>query len=230
MRKDYLEVMSRLFSSLLNLSLNDRVSSVSREEVVRIAALRAGSQEDFDWMVEQYTPMMHRLACRLMRNRGDASDVVQEAFLKAYRGIAQFHGECTLKTWLYRITLNTASNQNRWWRRHRKQECPMEPAAGAEFTYPEAASDRPSALDGMLTQETQTLVQRGLARLDEAHRTILVLREMEELSYDELGDILHLAPGTVKSRIARARSALRVEIVAIAEHEGSAFPAIDLVK
>ncbi len=222
--------MSRLFTSLLNLSLNNRGSSVDLQEASRIAALRAGSQEDFDWMVEQYTPMMYRLACRLVKTRGDASDVVQEAFLKAYRGIAQFHGECTLKTWLYRITLNTVANQNRWWRRHRKQECQMEPPAGAEFTYPEAASDRPSALDGLLSQEAQGLVQRGLARLDEAHRTILVLREMEELSYEELGDVLHLAPGTVKSRIARARAALRVEIVAIAEHEEAAFPAIDLVK
>ena len=221
--------MSRLFTSLLNLSLNDRASSVDSEEAARIAALRAGSPADFDWLVESYSPMMYRLAARLVRAHGDASDVVQEAFLKVYRSIGKFNGECTLKTWLYRITLNTASNQNRWWRRHRGQERQMDPEAGAEFNYPEFASDRPSALDELLTQETQSLVQRGLARLDQAHRTILILREMEELSYDEVGDILDLAPGTVKSRIARARAALRQEIVAMlkqeGEHEGATLPA-----
>ena len=170
--------MSRLFTSLLNLSLNDRASGVDREEAARVAALRAGSAADFDWLVEQYSPMMYRLAARLMRTHGDAADVVQEAFLKAYRGIGKFHGECSLKTWLYRITLNTASNQNRWWRRHRGQECQMEPKEGTEFSFPEPSSDRPSALDGLLNGETSSLVQRGLARLDEAHRTILILREM----------------------------------------------------
>lgn len=222
--------MSRLFTSLLNLSLNDRASGVDRAEASRVAALRSGSQADFDWLVESYSPMMYRLAARLVRTQGDAADVVQEAFLKAYRGIGQFHGECSLKTWLFRITLNTASNQNRWWRRHRGQERQMSPAEGAEYSFPEPCSDRPSALDGMLTRETQNLVQRALARLDEAHRTVLILREMEELSYDEVGMILDLAPGTVKSRIARARAALRQEIVSIAAREGAALPAADWVK
>jgi RNA polymerase sigma-70 factor, ECF subfamily len=222
--------MSRLFTSLLNLSLNNRASGVDREEAARIEALRAGSQPDFDWLVEHYTPMMYRLAVRLVRKHGDAADVVQEAFLKAYRGIGKFHGECTLKTWLYRITLNTASNQNRWWRRHRGREYQMEPEATSEFSFPEPSSNEPSALDGLLLQETQTIVQRGLAGLDEAHRTVLILREMEELSYEELGDILDLPPGTVKSRIARARAALRQEIVAMAERESTPLPVIDLAK
>jgi RNA polymerase sigma-70 factor (ECF subfamily) len=82
----------------------------------------------------------------------------------------------------------------------------------------------------MLTGETRSLVQRGLARLDEAHRAILILREMEELSYEEVGAILDLAPGTVKSRIARARVALRQEILALAAQEGTALPAAELVR
>ena len=222
--------MSRLFTSLLNLSLNNRASGVDREEAVRIEALRAGSQADFDWLVERYTPMMYRLAARLVRTRGDAADVVQEAFLKAYRGIGKFQGECTLKSWLYRITLNTASNQNRWWRRHRGHEYQMEPDAASEFSFPEPSSGEPSALDDLLTQEARSLVQRGLARLDDVHRTILILREMEELSYEEVGDILDIPPGTVKSRLARARVALRQEIVAITEREAAAMPVVDLAK
>ena len=222
--------MSRLFSSLLNLSLNDRPSTVDCEEALRVAALRAGSQQDFDWLVEHYTPMMFRLASRFIRRHGDAADVVQEAFLKAYRGIGNFHGECTLKTWLYRITLNTVSNQNRWWWRHRSRECQVEPPAGSEYSFPEPASNRPSALDRLLTEETQSLVQRGLAQLDEAHRTILILRELEELSYEEVGEILNISQGTVKSRIARARRALREEILAIADRESASMPAMDLAK
>ena len=221
--------MSRLFTSLLNLSLNDRASSVDREEAARIAALRAGSQADFDWLVEHYSPMMYRLAARLVRRDCDAADVVQEAFLKAYKGVAKFHGDCSLKTWLYRITLNTASNQNRWWRRHHGREFQMEPEVGSERSFPEPSNSDPSPLDGLVTQEAQGLVQRGLARLDDAHRTVLILREMEELSYEEVGDILDLPPGTVKSRIARARAALRQEIIAMTEREGS-LPVVDLAK
>jgi RNA polymerase sigma-70 factor (ECF subfamily) len=174
--------------------------------------------------------MMYRLAARLVRTQGDAADVVQEAFLKAFRGIGKFQGECTLKSWLYRITLNTASNQKRWWRRHRGNECQMEPDAASDFSFPEPSSDEPSALDDLLTQETQSLVQRGLARVDDVHRTILILREMEELSYEEVGDVLDIPPGTVKSRLARARAALRQEIIAITARDAAALPVVDLAK
>lgn len=201
-------------------------ASAALAERQRIQQLREGSGEAFDWLVAQFAGSVYRLAYRLLNEPSDAPDTVQEVFLKLFRSIGQFQGDCSLKTWIYRITVNTASNQNRWWRRHRGLEQAIEETEsenGAESNS--AVSESPSPFESLLSHETKALVQTALLRVSEQHRMILVLREMEDLNYEEVAVILHLSMGTVKSRLARARQALRHELEAMMEPEPRAVPA-----
>ena len=188
------------------------------DEKSRVLELQAGSEEAFDWLVSAFAPPVYRLACRLLNNPADASDVVQEVFLKVFRSISHFEGHCALKTWIYHIAVNTVWNQNRWWRRHRERASALQDSAG-ETGVEELlqADEAASPLAAALTLEAQEMVWKALARLNESHRMILVLREMEDLSYEEVGEILNLSAGTVKSRLARARAALKQELEAMLE-------------
>jgi len=118
-----------------------------------------------------------------------------------------------LKTRIYRITLNTASNQKRWWRRHKERECSLDELearpGGTAFT---PADRSQNSFQILLSRETQEMVRHAMGRLPEGARTVLVLREMENLSYEEIAEILHVSLGTLKSRLARARLALKCEL------------------
>src|ERR1051325_5138645 len=188
------------------------------DELARLHELQAGSEEAFNWLVTAYAPPVYRLSYRLLNDPAEASDIVQEVFLRVFRGIGGFHGHCSLKTWIYHIAVNTVWNQNRWWHRHRQQEQTLEvredDAGGEELAIPDESQN---PLANALTAEAQEMVWKALLRLNESHRMILVLREMEDLSYDEVAEILGLTPGTVKSRLAWARMALKREIEAMME-------------
>ena len=183
------------------------------DEQARIRALQAGSEEAFDWLVAEYAAAVFRLSYRILNDRAEAADTVQEVFLKVFRKIAEFQGDSSLKTWIYRIALNTAANQNRWWRRHKEQVFSLdaEEEERGDSTLVVADHSR-SPFELLLSRETQEMVREALARLPGCSRTVLVLREMEGLSYEEIAAILHLSLGTVKSRLARARLALRNEL------------------
>ena len=187
--------------------------SAEPDEQSRIQQLQAGSEEAFGWLIDAYAPLVYRLAYRLLNHPADASDVVQEVFLKVFRAVKTFEGHCSLKTWIYHIAVNTVWNQNRWWRRHRGQERAMEIPDG-DFGVEEidVADESQNPLQDAVTLEAQEMVWKALLRLNAAQRVILVLREMEDLSYDEVAAILYLTPGTVKSRLARARMALKREL------------------
>ncbi|MBI4459689.1 MAG: sigma-70 family RNA polymerase sigma factor [Acidobacteria bacterium] len=197
------------------------------EETFRITQLQAGSEEAFDRLVAEFAPSLYRLACRLLNDPADAADVVQEVFLKVFRSIGQFQGTCSLKGWLYRITVNTVANQNRWWRRHREPERSLDASEteGGDLKDFLADENMPTPFQSLVSRETQELVQTALARLTESSRTILVLREMEGLSYEEVAEILHLSLGTVKSRLARARQSLKEELEAMLEPAPGSVPA-----
>jgi RNA polymerase sigma-70 factor (ECF subfamily) len=189
------------------------------DEQSRILELQAGSDQAFDWLVATYASSVYRVAYRLLNNPADSSDVVQEVFLKVFRSIGHFQGQCALKTWIYHIAINTVWNQNRWWRRHREQALEdLEHPAGENGCDEHLLADEgASPLAAALTSEAQEIVWKALGRLSESHRMILVLREMEDLSYDEVAEILNLSAGTVKSRLARARLALKHELEAMLE-------------
>src|SRR5580704_17508903 len=100
--------------------------SFQSDEAALVAELRAGSEEAFAWLIARYHQPIYSLLARTVRDRGEAADLTQEVFVKVFRGVGSFHGESSLRTWIYRIALHEASNQRRWWMRHKKQEVPIE--------------------------------------------------------------------------------------------------------
>jgi RNA polymerase sigma-70 factor, ECF subfamily len=100
------------------------------EEAALIAELQAGSEEAFAWLIARYHQPIYSLLARTLHDRADAADLTQEVFVKVFRGVGRFHGESSLRTWIYRIALHEASNQRRWWMRHKQQEVPIEQEIG----------------------------------------------------------------------------------------------------
>src|SRR3954467_188658 len=101
---------------------------VRAEEASIITELRAGSDDAYAWLIAHYHQPIYSLVYRILNDPADAADTTQEVFLKVFRGIGRFNGEASLKTWIYRIAIHEASNQRRWWFRHKRKECSMEPA------------------------------------------------------------------------------------------------------
>jgi len=195
------------------------------EERSRIRALQAGSQGAFDWLVAQYSPSVYRLTHRILNDPADAADAVQEVFLKVFRNIGEFQGDSSLKTWIYRIAVNTASNQHRWWRRHKEQEFSLDAQeSGEDRNRFVPADNAQNPFESLLSRETQEMVQKAMGRLGESSRTVLVLREMEDLRYEEIAEILHISLGTFKSRLARARQSLKHELESMMEPAPAGLP------
>jgi RNA polymerase sigma-70 factor (ECF subfamily) len=153
--------------------------------------------------------MVYQLALHLLGDRQEALDVSQEVFLRVFRTLSQFRGQSTLRTWIYRIVVNQASNRQRWWRRRRRaQQVNLDEHTQ---THGELADVRTFAQPDRLLQqhEVSDRVWTALDRLPFDHRAAIVLREIDGLSYEEIASTLGVAVGTVKSRLARAREHLR---------------------
>lgn len=170
------------------------------EELARAAA--SGSVEAFAQLVELHEKRVYALALRMTGNQEDAADVAQEAFLSAWRGLPHFRGESGFSTWLYRLTSNAAIDYLRKTRRQRA-ETSLDSAA---LKLPDPA---PTPQDQAEADGLREAVRWGLGELSPEHRQALTLREYQELSYEEIAGRLGLDLGTVKSRISRARGALR---------------------
>ncbi len=170
------------------------------EELVRAAA--KGRTDAFEELVRLHEKKVYALTLRMCGNHEDARDAAQEAFLSAWRGLPSFRGEAGFSTWLYRLASNAAIDQLR---RNRRQREEASLDAG-EMDTPDQSPGPQEAAEG---SELQRAVADGLASLSEDHRRILLLREYQELSYDEIAQTLDMDLGTVKSRISRARRALR---------------------
>lgn len=166
-----------------------------------------GDANAFESLVHAYEKTVYNLALRTLGNQQDAEDVTQEAFLKAYRSLSNFRGESKFSVWLYRIVSNLCLDQLRARQRRPTQSLSVENAEGEtdELEIPDEHFAPEKLLDRKLTRES---VQRGLAALPDEARQILLLRELQGLSYEEIGNVLDLEPGTVKSRIFRARKRL----------------------
>ncbi len=190
---------------------------VRTEEAAVVAELKAGSEAAYAWLIGQYHQPVYSLVYRLLTDPADAPDTTQEVFLKVFRGIKQFHGESSLKTWIYRIAVHEASNRRRWWFRHKAQEISVEPMqAGAESgvtaqgAVSEALVDHgESPFDSALHSEIRARVEQELKSVPEPYRTTLILRDLEELSYEEIAEVTGASLGTVKSRLTRGRDALK---------------------
>jgi RNA polymerase sigma-70 factor (ECF subfamily) len=175
-----------------------------------VAELQAAEESAYERLIERFQGPVYNLACRLLNDPVEASDVVQDVFLKIFRYINAFRGESSLRTWVYRIALHEAYNRRRWRLRHRKGETAL------EDSFPDAdMHERPlvdageSPFDFTVNREAQLLLEEGLEQVSPVYRAALVLREVEDMSYDEIAEILEVSVGTVKSRIMRGREALR---------------------
>lgn len=185
-----------------------------------VEGLRQGTEAAYEALIAEYQQPVYNLAVRLLSDSSDASDVVQEVFLKVFRKIGAFRGDSSLKTWIYRIAVNEAYNYQRWFGRHRKQEVGLEEEEEGSLSYSQRLPDPSrSPFDCAADQERHKLVEAALARMNPSYRMAVVLRDIEELSYDEIAEVLQVALGTVKSRILRGREALRKELAGRLEPE-----------
>ena len=177
------------------------------EELAVIRRVQKGDVNAFETLVSAYEKNVYNLALRMMGNAQDAEDMAQEAFLKAYNSLPSFRGDSKFSVWLYRIVSNVCLDQLRKKSKRPTVSLSMEDEDGEEtqLDLPDTAQSPEELLEKKLTREA---VRRGLAQLPEDARQILLLREIQGLSYEEIGETLGLEPGTVKSRIFRARKRL----------------------
>lgn len=184
------------------------------DELDLVDGLRAGLEHAYERLIFSYQQPVYNLVYRLLNDPSDANDAVQEVFFKVFRNIAAFRGQSSLKTWIYRIAVNEAHNHRRWFSRHRKQEIGLERDED-ERSYRETLSDPgPSPFQAAVDGEAREILESAMQGLNPTFRAALVLRDMEDLSYEEIADILQINLGTVKSRIMRGREALRRALTA----------------
>jgi RNA polymerase sigma-70 factor (ECF subfamily) len=193
---------------------------IRTEDVALVADLKAGSENAFAILIAQYHQPLYSLIARSLNDPADAADITQEVFIKVFRSIRGFNGEASLRTWLYRIALHEASNQRRWWSRHKKQEITIDSPSeseedGSTFSISSTLADAgDSPYDRAAQAEVRERVESALRQLPEAFRTVVILREIEGFAYEEIAEILNINLGTVKSRLTRGRSALRTLLLA----------------
>lgn len=196
-------------------------SSSYRDDLL-IAGLRACDNAAYEDLIARYQQPVYNIVYRMLNDPNDASDVVQEVFFKVYRRVGSFRGESSLKTWIYRIAVNEACNRRRYFQRHLRQEVDFNRSVESGWSLQDTlATDDRSPYDEVLNHEQQALLEQALAGINPIYRAALVLREIEELSYEEIADILQVALGTVKSRILRGREALRVEYLRVSAEPGA---------
>ena len=180
------------------------------EEQQWIDDARQGDQEAFAQLVRLYEKRVYALALRMCKNPDDAAEAAQEAFLAAWQGLRFFRGESSFSTWLYRLASNACVDLLRREGKHRSAAGPSFNDEELNIDVPDAA---PSPQEAVEQRELRRQIEAGLQALSPDHRQVLLLREMHQLSYDEIAEALSLDVGTVKSRISRGRKQLRKFLV-----------------
>ena len=188
---------------------------MTEKELVRAA--QRGDDSAFEELVRTYEKRVYHLALRMCGNVDDAYEVAQEAFLSAWKGMRFFRGDSSFSTWLYRLTSNAAID---FLRRQRRQGGSDGVSLDDEDTFLEVADPAPSPHQQAERLELRDALARGLNALSPEHRQVLLLRELQGLTYEEIAAALELDLGTVKSRIARAREKLRKYLVASGNFSG----------
>ncbi len=198
-----------------NYSLNLNSSLTAEQEAALedhrlISGLQAGEETAYEQLIARFQSPVYNLAYRLLNDQSDASDVAQEVFLKIFRNVGSFRGESTLRTWVYRIAVNESHNRRRWLFRHRRGETGIDETFEDSETREKPLMDSgETPFDFTVNREARILLEEALAAVNPVFRAALVLREVEDMSYEEIADVLEVSIGTVKSRIVRGREALR---------------------
>ena len=182
-------------------------------DAVLVTRFNTGDESAFVEIMNRYHNRLFSLSHNLLRNAADAEEIVQDAFIRAHRGLANFRGDSSLATWLYRIALNLSRNRYWYFFRRRRQDSlsldhSLSDDSTATFADLIAAGDEDPARDTS-NNEFINLISLCMDKLDAGHREILTMRNVLDLSYDEIARSLRINVGTVKSRIARARENLR---------------------
>ena len=189
-------------------------SAVDSREAALVERCAAGDESACAELVASHQRMVFGLALHLLGDRDEALDLSQEVFLRVFRTISSFRGQSALRTWIYRIVVNQARNRQRWWRRrHRSEQVSLDEHL-QQFGDMESVADM--APDRLLaSKETAARIWQALDRLPFDQRTALILREVDGLRYEEIAFSLGVAVGTVKSRLTRARQALRADLLGL---------------
>ena len=180
------------------------------EELVSLC--KKGDVDAFEVLVRTHQKRMFNIAYRMLGDQDEAANTVQDAFLSAYRGIKNFKGEAQFSTWLYSIIINHSRNrlkQLQTQRHHESFSLDDPILTGDGQIQADPASNDPSALEILQKKDIQKKVQQCIGKLEGSFREALVLRDIQGFSYEEIGQMLHLPEGTVKSRLFRARDALK---------------------
>jgi len=179
-------------------------------ESALIQECRQGDPRAFARLVQVHERLVYGLAARLLGDAEEARDVSQEVFLQVFRTLGQFEGRSSLKTWIYRIAVNQCHNRRRWWQRRRRDRLVsldvVTPAEEPRLS-PESSPEQEYA-----RQEQSEALQRALRALPFRQRAVLLLREVEGLSCEQAAEALEVPVGTIKSRLSRARLALKQEL------------------
>jgi len=186
-------------------------SDVGAREATLVQRCAARDEAACAELVGEHQRMVVQLAVNLLNDRDEAMDVSQEVFLRVFRTIHRFRGQSSLRTWIYRIAVNQTRNRHRFWRRrHRADQVSLDEHVAAHGEFLSGGESTP---DQVLAQkELAGRLQHALDSLPFDQRTAIVLREIDGLSYEEIAFSLGIAIGTVKSRLTRARHALRLEL------------------
>jgi RNA polymerase sigma-70 factor, ECF subfamily len=194
----------------------DRTQGLSAEEALFVSRLQANEDAAYDELVRIYSASIFHVAYRMLGDSAEASDAVQEIFLKVFRNIGGFKGEAALRTWIFKIAFSEILNRLRWWKRRYRfatisiDDHPNGNGTGPGYGVP---SPGPSPEQALQSKEQETAIQQALGRLSKDHRSIIVLRDIEGFSYNEIADVLGVSIGTVKSRLARARGDLKKSLM-----------------
>jgi RNA polymerase sigma-70 factor (ECF subfamily) len=197
----------------LDLSPEQTAEGAESDDLRLVESLREGSEWAYEELLTRFQQPVYTLALRLLNNQSEACDVVQEVFLKVFRNVGNFRGQSTLKTWIYRITVNEAHNARRWFFRHRRREVDLDANPNEMRDWKEIIPDNSrSPFDVAFDRERHVMIEAALEKINPIFRESVVLRDITDLSYEEIAGILGVSLGTVKSRILRGREALRQEL------------------
>jgi RNA polymerase sigma-70 factor, ECF subfamily len=191
---------------------------VSNAEVEFIEKLKAGDSIAFDVFINRYSAKVYSLLFRLTNNPQEAEDLTQDTFIRVLKSIKNFRGDADLKTWLFRIAINESKNRWRWWKR-RKNDLTISLDAENDFTEVPVSNSIASTSENpeteILRREREFQLKKMLQELPQNFREVIILRDVEGLSYDEIALALSTNIGTIKSRIARGREELRKKLSSI---------------
>ncbi|MCS7208265.1 MAG: sigma-70 family RNA polymerase sigma factor [Fimbriimonadales bacterium] len=199
-------------------SYNGRHAAVDTLSAELMLVERAQAQDEtaFEQIMQLYADRLYNYVLRMVGNRADAEDIVQETFLRAYQGLPSFDRRASLSTWLYRIATNLCIDHQR--RRARRVQtvsyADYEDDAGETSEWEFADTHTPSPMDAVLHKELQQVVEQAVATLSPKLKTVLLLYDVEELSYEEIARVLNIPMGTVKSRLNHARSQIQKQVEA----------------